>query len=53
MTIREYLTAIRVTGIKEMSDHNDNEIEDILFNVFLKGTNKRNAARASEMMKPN
>lgn len=52
MSIREYLTTIRVAGMKQMPDHDDNEREAILINIFLKGINNRNAAKATELMRP-
>ena len=52
MSIREYLTTLRVAGMKQMPDHDDNEQETILINAFLKGINNRNAAKATELMRP-
>ena len=35
-----------------MPDHEENEREQFLINIFLKGINNRNAAKATELMKP-
>lgn len=51
MNTREYLTAIRVTGFKEMPGHEENGREDIIIIIFLKGINNRNASKATELMK--
>ena len=52
MTLRQYLTAIRVAGVREMPDDDEGEREKTLVSIFLKGVNNRLAARATEIMKP-
>ena len=43
---------IRVADIKELPDYDELERQEILINAFLKGVNNRNAAKATEFIKP-
>jgi len=52
MTLRQYLTTIRVAGVREMPDDDESDREKMLLSIFLKGVNNRLAARATEIMKP-
>lgn len=52
MTLREYLSTVRIAGFIQMPDIDDMERERMLISIFLKGVNNRQAAIATKLYNP-